>query len=110
MLSFHKHPIKLIKMNWQFNICVSIDERALIEVWDPNTFDFPTHLSYKSKTQTQFLQLLKASSAPVSLSISPKGNLLAVLLRDRIIRVFSMKTGKMIHTISETFKDITLTQ
>jgi WD40 repeat protein len=93
-------------MNWELNVCVSIDERGFIEVWDPNTFDFPTQFPYKSKTQTQFLQLLQANSPPLSLSFSPKGTYLAVILKDKIIRIFSMKTGKLVHTISENIKDV----
>lgn len=29
-LSFHRHPIKFIKMNWAYKFCVSIDERAFL--------------------------------------------------------------------------------
>lgn len=35
------HPVKYIKMNWKYGICVSVDERANIELWDPFTYDFP---------------------------------------------------------------------
>jgi WD40 repeat protein len=93
-------------MNWDLNICVSIDERAFLEVWNPNTFDFPTHLPYKYKTQTQFLQLLQANSPPLSMTLSPRGTYLAVLLKDKIIRIFNMKTGKLVETISENIKEI----
>lgn len=40
-LSVHNHPVKFIKMNWAFGVCVSVDERAYIELWDPFTFDTP---------------------------------------------------------------------
>ncbi len=39
-------------MNWSLNVCLSIDERAFLEIWDPITFDFPTNLNYKCKIQT----------------------------------------------------------
>lgn len=29
-LSVHNHPVKFIKMNWAFGVCVSVDERAYI--------------------------------------------------------------------------------
>lgn len=99
-VSFHRHPIKFIKMNWQLGVCLSIDERAFLEIWDPNTLDFPTHLPYKCKIQTDFLQLLPANSAPLSLSLSPNGTYASVVLKDKIIRVFNLKTGKLVHTIS----------
>jgi peptidylprolyl isomerase domain and WD repeat-containing protein 1 len=99
-VAFHRHPIKFIKMNWKYNFCISIDERSFIEVWNPNTFDFPTYLSYKCKIETDFLQLLQASSTPLSINLSPHGNLLAVMLKDKLIRIFNLKTGKLTHTIS----------
>ena len=92
-------------MNWHLNICISIDDRAFLEIWNPKTFDFPTHMAYKFKSQTHFLQLLKANSAPLSLNLSPQGNLLAVVLKDKIIRIFNLKTGKLIETISESVKE-----
>ena len=45
----HKHPIKFIKMNWKLGFCLSIDERAILEIWNPKTFDFPTNLQYECK-------------------------------------------------------------
>lgn len=105
-VAFHRHPIKFIKMNWKYNFCISIDERSFIEIWNPNTFDFPTHLNYKCKIETDFLMLLQASSTPLSINLSPHGNLLAVMLKDKVIRIFSLKTGKLTHTISENIKDI----
>jgi WD40 repeat protein len=110
MVTFHRHPIKAIKMNWNLEVCFSIDERAFLEVWDPTTLDFPTHLPYKSKVQTDFLQLLQANSAPLSLSLSPQGKYAAVLLKDKIIRLFNVKTGKLTLTISEDLKEISRIQ
>ena len=77
-----------------------------MEIWDPSTFDFPTHLPYKCKIQTDFLQLLSAGSAPFSFNLSPHGNLAAILLRDKLIRIFNLKTGKLILTIHEDLKEI----
>lgn len=37
---------------------------------------------------------------PLSLNLSPKGTFLAVLLKDKIIRIFNLKTGKLVHSIS----------
>jgi WD40 repeat protein len=93
-------------MNWDLNVCFSMDERAFVEIWDPSTFDFPTHLSYKCKIQTDFLQLLSAGSAPFSFNLSPHGNFAAILLRDKLIRIFNLKTGKLILTIHEDLKEI----
>jgi peptidylprolyl isomerase domain and WD repeat-containing protein 1 len=93
-------------MNWNLDVCFSIDERAFLEVWDPTTLDFPTHLPYKCKIQTEFLQLLQANSAPLSLSLSPQGTFAAILLKDKIIRIFNLRTGKLVTTINEDLKEI----
>ena len=91
-------------MNWNLNICLSIDEKSFLEVWDPNTYDFPTHLPYKCKSQTHFLQLLQANSAPLSMNISPHGTYLSIYLKDKHIRIFNLKTGKLVVTIPEHTK------
>jgi peptidylprolyl isomerase domain and WD repeat-containing protein 1 len=93
-------------MNWTLDVCFSIDERAFLEVWDPTTLDFPTHLTYKCKIQTEFLQLLQANSAPLSFTISPLGTFAAILLKDKIIRIFNLITGKLVLTINEDLKEI----
>lgn len=105
-LTFHKHPIKFVRMNWEWGVCVSIDERACLDIWDPFTFDFPDKLSYSCKMETDFLTLLKSNSAPLGFSLSPKGNLLAVMLKDKTIRIFSLQTGRCLHYLSESIKDI----
>ena len=48
--------------------------------------------------------MLQANSAPLSLSLSPQGKYAAVLLKDKIIRIFNVKTGKLTLTISEDLK------
>jgi WD40 repeat protein len=56
------------------------------------------------------LQLLQYNSVPISFNISPKGKYLAVMLKDKAIRIFNIKTGKLIHIINESIKDITKIQ
>lgn len=75
-------------------------------MWDPTTLDFPTHLAYKCKIQTEFLQLLQFNSAPLSLNLSPHGTFAAILLRDKIIRIFNLKTGKLVLSVIEDLKEI----
>lgn len=52
------------------------------------------------------MQLLQASAAPLSLSLSPQGNFAATLLKDKIIRIFNLRTGKLILSINEDLKEI----
>lgn len=66
--------------------------------------DFPANLLYKCKTDSDFLQLIQAGSTPLSLSLSPKGTYGAILLKDKVIRIFNLVTGKLVHTLTEDIK------
>ena len=97
-------------MNWNYNFCISIDERGFLQVWDPQTYDFPTVTKYKCKIQSEFLQLLQQNSIPTAMTISPKGNFVGIIMKDRTIRVFNLITGKSLVTINESIKEITKIQ
>ena len=43
---------------------------------------------------------------PIAMNISPKGTYLVIMLKDKIIRVFNLITGKSITTINESIKEI----
>jgi hypothetical protein len=75
-------------------------------VWDPYTFDFPTNLKYSCKIEADFLKLLSVNSIPISIKISSKGKYIAIVLKDRSIRVFNIFTGKNVVTITETLASI----
>lgn len=101
-LSVHNHPVKFLKMNWDFGVCVSVDERAYIELWDPFTFDSPENkgLAFEFKLETDYSQLVSLNSVPLAFNLSPKGKYLAIMLKDRILRVFDFRTGKLVASIS----------
>lgn len=76
----------------------------MIEVWDPETYEFPSdnkRLQYELITSTDFLELAKAKTFALSMSISNSGDLIAVYARDRKIRIFNVVTGKLLKTIEE---------
>lgn len=41
---------------------------------------------------------------PMCMSMSPKGKYLAVMLKDKIIRIFNLLTGKNIDSLNESIK------
>ena len=104
VMNIHKHPIRMIKMNWALGFCTSIDERGLFEIWDPLTYDFPTFTRYKYKMETDFLQLLQQNSIPIAMNISPKGKYVAIYFKDRVIRILNLITGKHVCSINESIK------
>ena len=77
-------------MNWKFGICVSVDERANIELWDPFTYDFPENkgLDFEFKIDTDYAELSSMNLVTLNFSLSPKGKYLAIFLKDRSIRLF----------------------
>ncbi len=93
-------------MDWSNQICFSIDERGLLEVWDPYTYDFPMGMKYSCKIETEFLKLMSANSIPMSIKVSAKGKYLAVVLKDRSIRLFNVRTGKNVANINEPLSSI----
>lgn len=47
---------------------------------------------------------------PMCMSMSPKGKYLAVMLKDKVIRIFNLLTGKNIASLNESIKEITKIQ
>lgn len=88
----------------ELDLVVSSDDSGMIEVWDPETYEFPSdnkRLQYELITSTDFLELAKVKTFALSMSISNSGDLIAVYARDRKIRIFNVVTGKLLKTIEE---------
>ena len=47
---------------------------------------------------------------PTAMILSPKGKYLAVLLKDKVIRIYDMMKGKNVASINESMKEITKIQ
>lgn len=87
---------------------MSIDRRGFIELWDPNTLDFPKSplLKFKLKLDTDYFELLKKKTTALGACLSNNGELLAIYAADKQVRIFSFATGKIIVTIDESDKRI----
>jgi peptidylprolyl isomerase domain and WD repeat-containing protein 1 len=88
----HSEPIRLIKYNSTYSIVFSTDQSGMIEIWDPETFDFPvdSNLAYEYISDTDFLTLIEHETYALSMEFSPDGEKLAILSRDRMMRIFSV--------------------
>ena len=76
----------------------------MIEVWDPETYEFPTDhktLKFELLTDTDLFDLAKAKTFALTMVINNSGELIAVYARDRKIRIFNIVTGKLLKTIEE---------
>lgn len=88
---------------------MTIDKRGFIELWDPNTFDFPKNnprLSFKVKIDTDYFELLKKKTTAIGACLSPNGEYLAIICSDKQVRVFKFSSGKLYLTIDESDKRI----
>jgi hypothetical protein len=54
--------------------------------------------------------MVKQNSIPVALALSPKGTLIAIMLKDRTILVYNLSTGRLLTLINESIKEITRIQ
>jgi peptidylprolyl isomerase domain and WD repeat-containing protein 1 len=100
----HFSSIRTLKFLPELDLVVSSDDSGMIEVWDPETYEFPTdnkRLQYELITSTDFLELAKAKTFALSIAVSNSGDLIVVYARDRKIRIFNMLTGKLLKTIEE---------
>lgn len=87
---------------------MSIDRRGFIELWDPDTFDFPKNerLTFKVKIDTDYFELLKKKAIAIGACLSPDGEYLAIISTDKQVRIFKFSSGKMIAVIDESDKRI----
>lgn len=107
-LEIHSQSVRFILFNKVYNCCVSIDKRGFIELWDPETLDFPKNdrLSFKVKIDTDYFELLKKKTFAVGACLSPNGEYLAIASMDKQVRLFKFASGKLIATIDESDKRI----
>lgn len=94
----HKFPIISMSFNSEFKCFITIDEKGLIEVWDPQTFEIPTTVQFKMKSLTDLFYFRKNKLIVDWVALSSSGEMFACGY-DRGIKVYSMKTGKIIHSI-----------
>ena len=100
----HFSSIRTLKFLPELDLVLSSDDSGMIEVWDPETYEFPTdkkRLQYELITSTDFLELAKAKTFALSIAVSNSGDLIVVYARDRKIRIFNVLTGKLLKTIEE---------
>lgn len=79
----------------------------MIEFWSGSRHDyeFPKNqLKWSYKMDTDLYEYAKMGTAPNSLKISPNGDSFATFGADRIIRIFSVVSGKLLKQIDESLK------
>eukprot|EP01033_Poteriospumella_lacustris_P006501 gene6501-4680_t len=102
-LDFHFQPVVAMAINPLFNSVVSVDAKGMIEYWDVDTFELPSQevIDFRLKSDTGLYSLAKAKTTPISLAMSPNGRQFVTYSRDRQIRVFDFRSGRLLKTYSE---------
>jgi peptidylprolyl isomerase domain and WD repeat-containing protein 1 len=64
VIRIHTSPLKHMKFFAPFHFMLSIDSTSRIEIWDPETQDFPKNtLKYTSKLDTDLYEFVKCKAA-----------------------------------------------
>ncbi|KAK5576280.1 hypothetical protein RB653_007421 [Dictyostelium firmibasis] len=104
IVELHSKPVHLIKFNQQFQSVISCDIGGSIEYWDiEEPFDQPTNLKFQMKLETDLYDFEKQSTLPISLEISSDGKYISTMGRDKKIRIFNYKSGKLFRVYDESF-------
>jgi len=101
-LSIHLHPVVCMEHNAVYNCVISVDLKGVIEYWDCGDLSIPRGIAFEFKGDTDLFTLAMKKSFPLCLAVSKDGEKFAVFGRDRMVRVFSFRNGKMIRSINET--------
>jgi peptidylprolyl isomerase domain and WD repeat-containing protein 1 len=106
-MTYHETPVRLIRFNQVYNLVVSTDQSGVIEVWDPDTLELPDYgrLAFEVLSDTDYCELVLKKTFALAVEFSHDGHLMAIFCRDRRIRIFEFKTGKLVKTYhSETLE------
>jgi peptidylprolyl isomerase domain and WD repeat-containing protein 1 len=103
LFSLHKAAVKLMRYNVAYNAVMTMDVRGMVEYWNPETMSMPEGVDFKLKTETDyFTQFSMKKSAPLSLDLSPDGELVATMSHDYHVRLFKFRTGKLYREYDES--------
>lgn len=87
-------------------VVVSADQRGMIEYWSAETLapiaSSSPVISFKFKSDTDLYALAKAKTYPTSMKMSPSGKQFVIMSKDKQIRVFELKSGKLKLQIDES--------
>lgn len=102
----HAAPVLCMRLNAAFDCVVSTDATGGIEFWSTLSFDQPTFLDFSFKAETDLYVLASKSTSAASLAISRDGKLVAMLCKDRHVRLFKFLSGKLYREYDESLATV----
>ena len=130
--TLHTAPVRCLAYNATHHMVVSADARGVLEYWSADSdsgFATPAALAqlrgsssgssgvqihapgadqdappivFQYKTDTSLFELAKAKAAPQSLTVSKDGAAFVVTASDRLIRLFSFTSGRLLRVYDES--------
>lgn len=96
-VSLHSNPVKCMALNVAHQTVVSIDSRGVIEYWEADSLAPATSpmTTFTYKSETSLYELAKVKTSPCCLAIAPAGDRFVVTSKDKQIRIFEFRSGKL---------------
>ncbi|KAG0043987.1 Peptidyl-prolyl cis-trans isomerase cyp15 [Gryganskiella cystojenkinii] len=104
----HSAPVTTMAFNDRYNCVISADESGGFEYWVPDEeANVPKTVAFEYKTQTDLYEFKKCRSTATSLTFSQDFEKFATMsTKDRQVRVWKTRTGKMIRKYDESLEVI----
>jgi peptidylprolyl isomerase domain and WD repeat-containing protein 1 len=103
----HESPVALIKYCSALNVVVSIDNEGFIEVWNPESLEFPPSIA-SSKFDTDLFELKKDTASAVSLAVSNQH--FAIMTNLGFLKIFRVSDCKLVRAFDETIDSLLVAQ
>lgn len=101
--SVHKTPITAVHYSPKFDCFLSCDARGMLEYWEENG-SIPNSVDFKLKSETDLFEHVRNKALIKHIALSPDEELFATSGSDHCIRVFRVRTGKLVIKIDESLE------
>ncbi|KYR01535.1 WD40 repeat-containing protein [Tieghemostelium lacteum] len=103
-VKIHKQPVHLMKYSETLNAMVSTDLSGIIEYWCVNEpFSEPEDLRFQYKIETDLYDMVSQKTYACSLEFSTNSKYFSIMGRDKKLRIFNYKTGKLYRVYDESY-------
>jgi peptidylprolyl isomerase domain and WD repeat-containing protein 1 len=104
-LTTHAAPVTSLCYCPVSRIVISADSTGLLDYWSAEEYTFPDKaVDFKYKFDTDLFVFVNKKCVPLSLDISPDGKRFSTMGSDRIVRIFKVRTGKMVRRFDERLR------
>eukprot|EP01083_Nonionella_stella_P033870 92682_1 len=105
VLQIHRKPVRLIAYNAKYKSVISTDINGMVEYWEASDpYGLPSGVKFKFKSDTDLYEFAKRKTVPVSLTVSPCGELFVTLSLDHIVCLWNFRSGKIMKRYDESPK------